>query len=356
MKTQEIAAQAYQLGLCPVRLHPRAKRPIAKEWNRVTRQNLDLEDFSEGENVGILWGPESGGVVDVDIDNDLACSLASQFLPQTFVYGHTSRPRSHYLYRVSEAIKRQTFQNEGGGIVIELRGVGCQSVWPGSIHPDGHLYEVNEDREWADIEVGDLKARLHVLVAATRLLECYPKTEGQRHDFVHAATGAIARVSDATLTRRIMQAVVLASSDPDPAQRFRTIESTLESSGTTAGWPTLAGIAGQGPTEGIRRALQAALAEKPLEASGDVEIHSLRDVLKATMAQEPERLIDGTLTFTPGAYVLAGKPKEGKSWLAMGIALAFATGEPYCGMKFPKPGPALYCSFDDTNAARFGRR
>jgi RecA-family ATPase len=47
-----------------------------------------------------------------------------------------------------------------------------------------------------------------------------------------------------------------------------------------------------------------------------------------------------------GAYLLAARPKIGKSWLALGIALAIATGERYLGRDIVK-GEVLYLALED---------
>lgn len=69
-----------------------------------------------------------------------------------------------------------------------------------------------------------------------------------------------------------------------------------------------------------------------------------------------ERIMAGRLELTPGVTVLAGKPKHGKSWLAMGIAIAAATGERYMDSERSTPMQAVYVSCDDPSRARFARR
>ena len=52
--------------------------------------------------------------------------------------------------------------------------------------------------------------------------------------------------------------------------------------------------------------------------------------------------VEGLLPLT-GTAVLAGRPKSGKSTLALNLALAVARGEPFLGRETRK-GPALYCA------------
>lgn len=49
-----------------------------------------------------------------------------------------------------------------------------------------------------------------------------------------------------------------------------------------------------------------------------------------------------------GVTLLAGPPKVGKSWMALGLALAIASGRPAFGNIDIEPGPVLYLALEDT--------
>ncbi len=52
--------------------------------------------------------------------------------------------------------------------------------------------------------------------------------------------------------------------------------------------------------------------------------------------------------FFPGFTLLAGRPKSGKSWLALQTALAVARGTPLCQwLQVPKGGPVLYVALEE---------
>ena len=55
-----------------------------------------------------------------------------------------------------------------------------------------------------------------------------------------------------------------------------------------------------------------------------------------------------------GLTLLAGKPKRGKSWLALDIALAIASGGTVLGRRCD-PGPVLYLALED-NPRRLKKR
>ena len=68
----------------------------------------------------------------------------------------------------------------------------------------------------------------------------------------------------------------------------------------------------------------------------------------------PELIYVLERTLTPGLAMFAGKPKGGKSFLLVELALAVVTGRPYLGRKTAK-GNALYYALED-NYSRIQRR
>lgn len=80
------------------------------------------------------------------------------------------------------------------------------------------------------------------------------------------------------------------------------------------------------------------------------------DALIAKNFVPPEEVITGRIRLTPGAHLLAGKPKRGKSWLTMGLLLAACTGDEYLESRASKPMQALYIACDDSSQARFSER
>src|SRR5207245_2096837 len=56
-----------------------------------------------------------------------------------------------------------------------------------------------------------------------------------------------------------------------------------------------------------------------------------------------------------GLTILAGKPKIGKSWLALDLALAIPGGRYVLGDLKPAPGDVLYCALED-NKRRLWKR
>lgn len=78
--------------------------------------------------------------------------------------------------------------------------------------------------------------------------------------------------------------------------------------------------------------------------------------LRRRAFEAPEYLLEGEFPLSPGAWILAGKPKQGKTWLAMNLMCAAIGSAPYCATRRTKPMSALYVGVDDTSEARFQRR
>lgn len=244
-----IARRWLSLGLMPIPLQPRSKKPKGEKgnatgWNklRITEELVD-RFFERGDNVGALWGEPSGWVVDVDLDTEESCAAARVLLPETFIYGRDSAPHSHYLYRC-EGIATTKFQTKDAGTFVEIRSTGVQSVLPPSRHPSGEFYKVWNDTDFTQINRQNL-GRLARLVAGAGLAATYYPTKGSRHDYVHALCGALLwngwKDED---VKKFMKAVGEAAQEKDKAQSERdyTVENTIEhfkAGDRVAGWPTL---------------------------------------------------------------------------------------------------------------------
>jgi len=148
--------------------------------------NVDL-------NVGIVLG-DASGVVDVDIDDDEALRLADHFLPKTaMVFGRKSRPRSHSIYKVIDAGALEKFRcPDTLAVIVEVRGNGHQTVFPGSVHPSGECIEFDSGRMEAPSTSSwsELVEACRKLSIATLLLKHWKP--GSRHDLALAAAGLFA--------------------------------------------------------------------------------------------------------------------------------------------------------------------
>lgn len=73
-------------------------------------------------NIGIILGPKSGDLVDIDLDCQEALALADLYLYQTGAeFGRASKPRSHKLYVAAGAIYEAFGDPITGEVLLERR-------------------------------------------------------------------------------------------------------------------------------------------------------------------------------------------------------------------------------------------
>lgn len=147
------AARVYiARGWCPMPIPPGEKGPRLAGWQNL---RIGLDDvpqyFTPEGNVGLLLGPASGELVDIDLDCIEALALADQYLPPTQAqFGRVSKPRSHRLYVAVGAAKEAFADPLDGSTLVELRaagrdGAGHQTMAPPSVHPSGERVEWHGD-------------------------------------------------------------------------------------------------------------------------------------------------------------------------------------------------------------------
>ncbi len=173
--TGELAGEYARRGWSLLRIARGAKAPLSPGWQK----KRTLEEWQVKSlfglspvNIGVLLGESSGGLADIDLDHPEAVAMADEYLPPTnAIFGRTSKPRSHRLFRVVGDIathKRQDSRrgDESAGMIVELRSTGTQTVFPGSVHPSGELIEWDTFGEPAEITADDLMAAVDRLADA----------------------------------------------------------------------------------------------------------------------------------------------------------------------------------------------
>jgi len=176
-----------------------------QDW-RITRDKVDEYFNGEPSNVGILTGDEHG-TTDIDLDCTEAITVARLLLPETgFVFGRTSKPRSHYFYRSDPPIRYRKFNDPTRGAeddkacILEIRGQassgkpGQQTVVPPSVHVSGEAirFEPGMSRIPANIDRDELQRAVELTAAAALLARHWPQ-RGARHEAGLALGGMLAR-------------------------------------------------------------------------------------------------------------------------------------------------------------------
>ena len=172
------AAFAYtRRGWRVIPIPTRSKNPNRPGWQTERWDESDLPDlFSNGQNIGVLMGEPSGGLVDVDLDRPEVRQLAPKYLPETgAIFGRKSSPASHWLYACNTDTKQHSLPTgwdggEDGETVIEIRSTGGQTVFPGSTHVEGEPITWASEGEPAQVDGTALQEAVQGLHAAAILL------------------------------------------------------------------------------------------------------------------------------------------------------------------------------------------
>lgn len=147
------ALELHRMGFSVIPVRRQSKIPKDQGWPSLRLTENDIpKRFGTGENVGVLLGEPSNGLVDVDLDHPLAVKLAPNYLPPTGMsWGRVSKPRSHFIYRLTAPVKTRQFRSNAASgqsvMLLELRSTGAQTVAPGSTHESG------EEIVWHEREV-----------------------------------------------------------------------------------------------------------------------------------------------------------------------------------------------------------
>ena len=201
----DVATAYVRRGWCVVPVGFREKRPHDTGWQTLRLTEAELPTYFNGElqNVGVLLGTASHGLVDVDLDCGEARSLASEFLLNTVQFGRASAPRSHWLYTCADLPgNRETFTDPAASgdeaMLLELRGSGHQTVFPGSTHAEGELIEWAGDGQQplAALTARELSSSLRRLAAASLLLRHW--AGGTRDGVALALAGCLLRAGWST--------------------------------------------------------------------------------------------------------------------------------------------------------------
>jgi len=225
------AAQAAAIEYCAhgwriVPVSRRTKRPTDDGW---PENHYEPGDIGDG-NVGVILGPVSGHLCDVDIDSHWALELAPYFLPPTLTFGRASKPASHWLYvcEGARSIKRK-FAREDSVEMIEIRAknaandkCGHQSVFPGSVHESGESIEWSEGckhEEPQRVDAGELSWCVAKLTVASIIAEGWQEGSQRNAKSMAYAGGLLERGWSAEEVRDLLQAVREVAGDDEQSAR-----------------------------------------------------------------------------------------------------------------------------------------
>jgi hypothetical protein len=200
----EIAQAYHRRGWQPVPVPARSKNPGFTGWQKLRLSEEDLpKRFNangQRQNVGILLGAPSGGLIDIDLDLSDACALGAVLLPQTgAIFGRPGKPKSHFLYLATDPAIPKTMQLDWPGLVdddgksvriVELRSTGLQTIFPGSVHDrTGEEIRWDVDGEPAHVPAAQLTRIVPIIAAGSVLVSYWQR--GWRNKLSLALSGAL---------------------------------------------------------------------------------------------------------------------------------------------------------------------
>jgi hypothetical protein len=343
-------------GWMPIPLPHGSKNPNRKGWQneRWSRDELPHR-FNNGQNVGLLLGEPSSGLVDVDLDCPKAIAIADELLPATeMISGRAAFPRSHRWYKCSPLtdtvkFKDPSLNNKGErAMILELRSTGGQTVVPPSVHPTGETYQWYGDLSPSVISGLELLKSVQKL-AACALLARYWKC-GVRQDMALALAGGLLRLNwPSRSVEKLIRLVAIAANDEEPEKRLKAVEDTQQKalSGEKAtGFPTLVELMG----ERVVSAFQKWLDISP-SINGERTRSSSTDLIKRRCLADikPEEVDFLWHPYIPKGKLtlIEGDPGVGKSWLTCALATATAAGSGPLGWKEDTRGKVLMLSVED---------
>lgn len=337
-------------GMKVIPIPLRHKNPTLKEWQKLRLGKEEIRKyFSKPSNIGVLLGEPSGWLVDIDLDDHLAVKLAPYFLPFTeAIFGRDSKPSSHWLYTCFGA-KTTKWQGIDGEMIVELRSTGCQTVFPPSIHPSGETITWYKEGRPIQISRDELEKACSRLASAVLLAKYWP-SQGTRQDTALALAGGLIRLGfSEEEAERFIEAVTVGAGDEESKSRVRTVLYTARKAGgsPTTGWKRLSELVGEEVVDKVLRWLGGGKREeKQGKPSVEIKLWTAKE-LAETDFPEPTWLIPGILPEC-GLVLLAGKPKVGKSWLALNMACELSNGGAVCGIPAEKAVKTLYLALEDT--------
>ena len=171
------AAERYvRRGFAVVPIPHGKKSPILEGWEglRLTTDELSKHFNGKPQNVGLLLGNPSGGLVDVDLDVAEAVKVAGRFLPPSLTSGRESSPHSHWWY-LSPETETTRYKDVNGEVLVEVCSTGAQTIVAPSVHPSGERVVWHDtDPEITEVETGELLAQ--VREPATTTLIWHPRS------------------------------------------------------------------------------------------------------------------------------------------------------------------------------------
>jgi hypothetical protein len=373
----EIARAYIERGWALTAVPYREKKPTDDGWQKLKITAEDAPRYFNGEsNIGVIMGPPSGGLSDVDLDCKEALVIGPRLLPQTgAIFGRKSKPRSHWLY-TSDLAKHidkaaMQFKDIDGTMMLELRigggGKGAQTVFPGSTHECGEPIEwEQQDNEPIKIDDDEL-VRCVERVAVAALLARHWPAQGSRHDAALTVGGFLARAGlDEDVAALMLEEIAKTAGDEELDDRVRAARDAAKqhnNGGEARGLPALVESfgekVGRKAAEWLGYEMQPRLRNAAKQKSKNVRVQQqlrnksggdalpVRWLLDGKAPPEPEWLVKQLIP-KQGIGLMSAGWGEGKTFIAIDLGLSVAAAAPFAGRR-TRPAGVLYLAVERAN-------
>lgn len=285
------AREYLRRGWQPVPIPAGQKAPRVKHWQKLRLTEAELSTrFRDGDNVGLLLGEPSNGLLDVDLDAPEGLIVAETWLPATgMIHGRTSKPCSHWWYVSKPAPKPEKFADIDGSCLVELRGTSQQTLVPPSRHPSGEAISwVTRDEPAVVGGCGLREAVAHV--AACALVARHWPDPGSRHETSLALAGTLARAGWSEVdVLKFVVAVAQATKDEERKDREAAVKTTFQKFAAgeeTTGAPRLSELLGQAVVERLRNWLHLEFRASARSPSLELSAALHREIREVVLDRE----------------------------------------------------------------------
>ncbi len=286
----DVALSYIERGWSPLPVPFKSKEPVLKGWPSLGIDTTSASQYFNGtaQNIGVLLGPASAGLTDVDLDCAEARAIASYVLPPgAAMFGRASARASHRLYITNLAEIYDTAvmsfddplkTDDVKRRLVDLRigAKGAQTVFPGSTHPSGEAISWEEQGDPAKLDGEFLKRRVELLAVACLFSRYWPgANSGRRHDAALTVGGFLHRAGvDEAIAQPLVEGIARAAGDEE--WKDRKAAAAVRDGVEVRGYPKLVEMFGndvaETTAEWIGYDFRSERSGDPVAAAADVPV------------------------------------------------------------------------------------
>jgi len=270
------------------------KRPIHKSWQTNTKSFDEVWSIHQTNwsNIGLVLGNTSG-VMDIDCDSFEAVALMRHLADGYLGHFKRSHDSAHYLFLCEEGGKTVQLKHPDGGVMIELRGDGSQTMVPPSTHPNGQQLSMKDWHSDASPHQYDSLYRILHRVGVLGLL-MRGWHIGSRHQLSLSFTGlcqSLGILYDDTYD--MVQLLCHVTHDEEENSRLNNVKVTYQRPiGSNVGFSGLCDVLGKACAEKVSDWLCKAYGLQPARTQVTVASH---DVISLETISRPEHVNEANL-------------------------------------------------------------